>query len=58
MNSNKKTATILEDVKITVKIKLSAIWVTIMFVYIYVDIFRFYKPGGYRGYSSGKSMGT
>jgi hypothetical protein len=35
----------LEDVKINVKIKLSALWATVMFCYLYVDIFGFYKPG-------------
>jgi hypothetical protein len=45
MNSEKKTATVLEDPKINVKLKLSALWITIMFLYIYVDIFGFYKPG-------------
>ena len=44
MNSNKKTAE-LEDVKINVKIKLSALWVAVMFLYIYVDYFALYIPG-------------
>ena len=45
MNSEKKTATILEDPKINVKIKLSALWVTNMFLFIYVDYFGLYIPG-------------
>ncbi len=45
MNSNKKTARIVEDVKINVKIKLSALWVAVMLCYIYGDLFTFYKPG-------------
>ena len=45
MNSNRKTATILEDVKINVKIKLSALWVAVMLCYLYGDIFGLYKPG-------------
>ncbi len=45
MNSDRKTARILEDVKVSVKIKLSALWVTLLLIYIYVDIFGFYKPG-------------
>jgi len=36
---------LLEDVKINVKIKLSALWVTLMFFYIYADILTFYQPG-------------
>ena len=45
MNTNKKTARILEDVKINVKLKLSALWVTVMFVFAYVDIMGIFKPG-------------
>jgi hypothetical protein len=45
MNTNKKTARILEDVKINVKIKLSALWVALMLFYIYADILGFYTPG-------------
>ena len=45
MNSEKKTATTLEDVKINIKIKLSALWVTVMFLYAYVDIFVTLEPG-------------
>ena len=36
-NTNKKTAE-LEDVKINVKIKLSALWAAGMFLYLYADI--------------------
>ena len=45
MNSEKMTATTLEDVKINIKIKLSALWASVMFIYLYVDVFGFYKPG-------------
>jgi hypothetical protein len=45
MNSEKKTATILEDVKINVKLKLVALWVTVNLLFIYVDVYSFYKPG-------------
>ena len=45
MNSKKKTATILEDVKINIKIKLSALWIAVNILYIYVDVYSFYKPG-------------
>jgi len=45
MNSEKKSATILEDMKVNVKTKLSILWATLMFIYIYVDIFRFFQPG-------------
>lgn len=45
MNPNKKTARILEDVKINVKIKLAALWVALMFLYIYADIKAFFQTG-------------
>ena len=54
MNSETKTATILEDVKINVKIKLSVLWATVMFLYIYVDFFGFYKPGEIENILAGK----
>jgi len=43
MISEKKT--ILEDVKINVKIKLSALWAALMFLFIYVDFFGLFIPG-------------
>ena len=45
MNSENKTATILEDPKINIKIKLSGLWVATMFLFIYVDYFGLYIPG-------------
>lgn len=40
-----KRSTELEDVKINVKLKLSALWIAVMFLYAYVDIFSLFKPG-------------
>ena len=45
MNTNKKTARILEDVKLNVKMKLSALWIAAMFCYLYADVKAFYMPG-------------
>jgi len=45
MDSNRKTARILEDVKINVKIKLSLFWVALMFFYLYNDVFSLFQPG-------------
>ncbi len=45
MNSEKKTATILEDPKINIKIKLAGLWASVMFIFIYVDYFGLYIPG-------------
>lgn len=35
----------LEDEPVPVRLTLSALWVAVMFLYVYVDIFAFYKPG-------------
>ena len=35
----------MEDMKINVKIKLSALWVTVMLCYLYGDVFGFFEPG-------------
>jgi Family of unknown function (DUF6326) len=45
MNTNNRTAEILEDAKINVKIKLSALWVAMMLLYIYADILSLFRPG-------------
>jgi hypothetical protein len=34
-----------EEAPATVRLKLSALWVSVMFLYVYVDIFSFYVPG-------------
>ena len=44
MNTNEKT-TGLEDVKINVKIKLSALWVAVNLLFLYVDVYSFFRPG-------------
>ncbi|MDS0301102.1 DUF6326 family protein [Halogeometricum sp. S1BR25-6] len=36
---------VLEDIEINVKLKLAGLWTSFMFLYVYVDIFGFYKPG-------------
>ena len=57
MNTNNKTTRILEDVKINVKIKLSALWITLMLFYIYADIVGFYSPGNIEKVVSGEIGG-
>jgi hypothetical protein len=44
VNTIKKTVE-KEDVKISVKVKLSALWAALMLLYIYADIFSLYRPG-------------
>ena len=35
----------LEDVKVHVKLKLAGLWASFMFMYVYVDVIGFFKPG-------------
>ena len=44
MNTNRKT-TALGDMKINIKMKLSALWVAMMLLYIYADILSLFRPG-------------
>ena len=36
---------VLEDMKVNIKIKLSALWAAVTFCYLYGDYFGLYKPG-------------
>jgi len=44
MRTREPTAT-LEDQRIPVRVKLAAAWTSVMFLYAYVDIIAFFKPG-------------
>ncbi len=35
----------LEDIKVSVKLKLAALWTSLMFLIIYIDYFHLYMPG-------------
>ena len=48
----------LEDVIINVKFKLSALWVTLMFFYLYADVLTFYQPGALEEIIAGKLGGV
>jgi len=54
VQSDKKTPMVLEDMKVNVKLKLSALWVALMFIFVYVDIFGFYEPGSIENILAGK----
>ena len=43
--ADKKSTKILEDVQIPVRLKLSALWIALMLLYIYADILSFFRPG-------------
>ena len=46
--------TVLEDVKVNVKIKLSGLWASLMFCYLYGDYFGLHKPGTLQEVMAGK----
>jgi Family of unknown function (DUF6326) len=45
MRTRQPTTTKLEDQRIPVRAKLAAAWTSFMFLYAYVDILNFFKPG-------------
>ena len=45
MNTQKTPQNVLEDVKVSLKLKLATLWASLMFLYIYVDYFHLYMPG-------------
>ncbi len=44
----------LDDMRVPVRLKLSALWCSVMFCYIYGDYFELYQPGKLTGMISGK----
>ncbi len=45
-----------EDFKINIKLKLSALWASVMFLYIYGDYFELYVPEKVEGLLSGQNI--
>jgi hypothetical protein len=45
MRTPPPTTTALDDQRMSVRAKLAAAWASVMFLYVYVDILAFYKPG-------------
>ena len=54
MNELKSARPALEDSKINVKIKLSALWASVMFCYIYADYFGLFVPGAMQSMLNGQ----
>lgn len=46
----------LEDYKVNIRIKLSALWTAVMFCYIYGDYFELYVPKKVEGLFNGQNM--
>lgn len=45
---------ILEDAPVPVRLRLSALWASVMFCYIYGDYFGLYRPGTLQGMLDGR----
>ena len=58
MNGSKRAGSVFEDIKIHVKIKLSALWAAVMFCYIYGDIFRLFQTGELQDMLEGNMWST
>jgi hypothetical protein len=48
---------LVEDAKVGVRLKISALWVVLLFLYAYGDIFGFFKPGQIEDIVSGEISG-
>jgi len=45
MNAKKMQQNALEEIKVSLKLKLAALWASLMFLIIYLDYFHLYMPG-------------
>jgi hypothetical protein len=54
MNTQKSPQNALEDIKVSLKLKLATLWASFMFLYIYVDYFHLYMPGSIEDILAGK----
>jgi len=57
MASDGRTAKRLEDVSVNIKVKLSLLWVALMFLYLYNDVMSFFQPGNVRDLVGGEIGG-
>lgn len=53
MNIEKTQRNIPKDTKVSLKLKLAALWASFMFLYIYIDYFVLYMPGKIEDIQSG-----
>ena len=54
MNTQKKSQNALEDIKVSLKLKLATLWASFMVLIIYVDYFHLYMPGKIEDILKGK----
>ena len=45
MGTQKTAQIVLEDIKVSLKVKLATLWASLMFLIIYIDYFALYMPG-------------
>ena len=45
MHASRHATRELEDVKVPVNLKLAGLWASVMFMFVYVDVIGFYRPG-------------
>jgi hypothetical protein len=51
------TTRYLEDVRVGVRLKISALWIALLFLFAYGDIFGFFRPGQIEEVMSGEISG-
>jgi protein-S-isoprenylcysteine O-methyltransferase Ste14 len=51
------SSALIEDAKVGVRLKISALWIALLFLYAYGDIFGFFKPGQIEDIVSGEISG-
>jgi hypothetical protein len=56
--STTSNSMILEDVRIGVRLKISALWTAMLFLYAYGDIFGFFAPGQIEDVMGGQISGV
>jgi hypothetical protein len=54
MSTRIKPQNALDDIKVSLKLKLATLWASFMFLYSYVDYFHLYMPGSIKDILEGK----
>ncbi len=54
MTTQKSPDHALEDIKVSLKLKLASLWASLMFLIIYIDYFHLYMPGTLKDLLAGK----
>lgn len=56
MHTQQNQTSLLQENQLNVRLKLSALWISFMFLYIYVDYFHLYMPGSLGDILSNKAF--